>query len=568
MKQFTDKPTENTAPDRSGKQSRSDYRAPLALSAIMLLGAVNFFYGIDRLPLIGPDEPRYAEVALEMYESGDWITPRLAGINWFEKPALLYWLAASGYALFGVNEGAARAGVALAALLGVLLVYFFGLKVGPKGLGITAGATLATLGLWIGFSRGATFDMPLAVCCAAALTSFFIWWETERSRMLWWHLCCAALGLAVLAKGLVGLVLPGVVIGSYLILTGGLGDFLRNWRRTIPGIGVFTAIASTWYGPMFARHGQEFVNEFFLAHHVERFLTDKYKHPQPFYFFFVVALAGAFPWIGFLLQAAVRDARRGRDLLRDKTARLRLFLWLWVLLPVLFFSFSGSKLPGYILPVFPAIALLIGLEMVGDYRRAATAAGALLLIAAAAGVWISGGSYLPASSVDGMAAIGAVAGAGVLILSFKLRNLCAIGVLCAAVALSVAAATHLLFPALGDRESIRELARLAAAQAAQGERLIFYLNSNHGINFYATELPLRDAHANPVTTGHGDEITEILGESEGSSLLLMAYDRWMPGLENNGSLLVERIGRQSGRSRCSPGCDWVLARVRRRSAAY
>lgn len=566
MKQFTYKSIEDTAPDRSQKQSGSEYRARLALSAIMLLGAVNFFYGINRLPLIGPDEPRYAEVAREMYESGDWITPRLAGINWFEKPALLYWLAASGYTLFGVTEGAARAGVACLALFGVLLVYFFGLKVGTKGLGTAAAATLATMGLWIGFSRGATFDMPLAVFCAAALTSFFIWWETERSRILWWHMCCAALGLAVLAKGLVGVVLPGAVIGTYLLLTGGFGDILRNWRSTIPGIAVFAAIAGAWYGPMFARHGWEFVSEFFLAHHVERFLTDKYKHPQPFYFFFLLAPVGAFPWIGFLLQAAVRDAKRGRDLLQDRTLRLRVFLWLWVMLPVLFFSFSGSKLPGYILPVFPAIALLIGLEMVEGYWRASTAAGALLMIAAAAGVWLFGPGYVGAAGAGWMSAIGAGVGAAVLILSFKRRNLWTIGALCAGVAVSVVAATHLLFPALGDRESIRELARLATAQAAQGERLIFYLDTNHGINFYATELPLRDARSNLVTTGHGDEIMDILGKTEGASLLLMAYDRWMPSLENRESFLVERIGRQSGRARCSPGCDWILARVRLRKA--
>lgn len=543
-------------------------RPALVVAAILLLGAVNFGYGLDRLPLVGPDEPRYAEVAREMYESGDWITPRLAGRHWFEKPALLYWLAAVGFTMFGVGECAARAGVAVLALLGVLLIYFFGRRVGGASLGASSAAALSTMGLWIAFSRGATFDLPLAVCCALACAAFWLWWEQERpgGGARWWYVCSAALGLAVLAKGLVGLVLPGAIIGLYLLLTGGLPDFLRQWRRTTVGAAIFLATAAIWYGPMFARHGSEFFSEFFLAHHVERFLTDKFKHPQPFYFFLFVAPAGVFPWIGYLARAFGRDAQRWRELRRDNTLRWRLYVWLWALLPIVFFSFSGSKLPGYILPVFPALALIVGAEMAEQrHSRASAVAACLLLILAAAGLGWLGADELGAAAVGlrWVAGIGIAVGLAALATGWRLGWRWSVPVVCGGVALLVIATVHGLFPALGARVSIRDLAREARSTAAPGERLIFYINNHHGINFYATELPLRNERSDLLTAMHGDEILARLGEAPDGSLLLLSFDRWMPGLEGNGDFTVNRIARQQGRQRCSPGCDWVLSRVRK-----
>ena len=294
-----------------------------------------------------------------MYESGDWITPRLAGLHWFEKPALTYWLAAAGYSLFGVSEWAARAGVALLASGGVFLLYWFGRRVHSARFGYLSAATLATCGLWTGFARGATFDLPLSVCLELALVSFFLWSQQPvqpaadepRSDKLWW-VFCAALGLAVLAKGLVGIVLPVAIAGLYLLLTWRLPLVLKP-RLLILGTFLLVAVAALWYGPMLARHGSEFVDEFIIRHHFQRYTSNKYKHPQPFYFFGLVILAGSFPWLPFLLASGRRALSNGRLLISDSAERLTLFLWLWVLVPLAFFSFSGSKLPGYILPVFP-----------------------------------------------------------------------------------------------------------------------------------------------------------------------------------------------------------------------
>ncbi|HKC88751.1 MAG TPA: glycosyltransferase family 39 protein, partial [Blastocatellia bacterium] len=147
--------------------------------ALLFLCAVVFFYGLGRLPFIGPDEPRYAEVAREMYATGDWITPRLGGIKWFEKPALTYWLLAAGYALFGENEFGARFGVAAVSTFGALLLYFFGRRARSARFGYLSAAALVTCGLWPGFARGVTFDLPLTVAIEIALLSFFLWESKE-----------------------------------------------------------------------------------------------------------------------------------------------------------------------------------------------------------------------------------------------------------------------------------------------------------------------------------------------------------------------------------------------------
>ncbi|HYE72425.1 MAG TPA: phospholipid carrier-dependent glycosyltransferase, partial [Blastocatellia bacterium] len=141
------------------------------LIILVVLCAAIYFFRLGSLPFLGPDEPRYAQVAREMFESGDWITPRLAGLHWFEKPALLYWISATGYTIFGVSEFAARFGVALMASLAVLILYVFGRSVSSARYGYLSAATLATSGLWIGFGQAATFDMPLAVSITIALAS-------------------------------------------------------------------------------------------------------------------------------------------------------------------------------------------------------------------------------------------------------------------------------------------------------------------------------------------------------------------------------------------------------------
>jgi 4-amino-4-deoxy-L-arabinose transferase-like glycosyltransferase len=542
------------------------------LIALVVLCAVVFFYGLGWAPLIGPDEPRYAEVAREMYASGDWITPRLGEIKWFEKPALTYWLSAIGYALFGENEFGARFAIAVVATFGVLLLYFFGRRIASARFGYLSAAALVTCGLWPGFARGATFDLPLAVAIEIALFSFFLWEskESQLNRDRLWYVFCFAMGFATLAKGLVGVVLPLLIVAPYLILT-------RNWkivfrlRLLAVGALIFLATAAAWYAPVIALNGREFIDEFFIGHHFQRYLSNKYKHPQPFYFFFLVAFAGSFPW-SFCMVSSLMKPGSWRSLKRgfiSEDDKLKLFLGCWIIIPILFFSVSGSKLPGYILPVFPAVALVVGRELdrwwsdetAQPVAQAYLTAALIIVVGIGSGVVLQrelGVSARDAWLMGSVAILVAVVYLGLLI--FKSGQAATL-YLPFGLALIVVAAAHLVFPGLGNRESLKKLSLMAVQAARPGERLIFFVNQDHGINFYATGLPLRDTRSELVAATSVDEIALLVEASRSRSLLIISRKRWVDGVTRSEKLLTEKIGEQEFNARCSPGCDWVLLRA-------
>jgi 4-amino-4-deoxy-L-arabinose transferase-like glycosyltransferase len=549
------------------------------LTTLFLLCAVVFFYGLGRLPFIGPDEPRYAEVAREMYLTGDWITPRLGGIKWFEKPSLTYWLLASGFALFGENEFAARFSMAVVATFGALLLYFFGRRAHSARFGYLSAAALVTCGLWPGFARGVTCDLTLTVAIEIALLSFFLW-ESKESRVgadRFWYLFCFALGLAMLAKGLVGVALPAMIIGPYLILTGGWRPLLkpRLIRPVVVGALIFFATAAVWYAPVIMRNGGEFIDEFFIGHHFQRYLSNKYRHPQPFYFFSLVAVAGSFPWSFYLLSSLGRALVRpwlGRTEVRAPD-RLHLFLLLWIAAPVVFFSFSGSKLPGYILPIFPAVALIIGGELgrwwpapQKDESKPAKAPvylTAALMAAGGIGSVALLQRELGVNSRDAwlMGSVAVLAAAVYMALLFFKNGRVATLYLPIGLAAIIVAAAHLAFPGLGNRESLKSLSLVALQSARPSERLVFFINNDHSVNFYATDLPLRDSRSELVIAWSGEEIAQLAEAGQSQSVLIMSPRRFSDYLMKDASLSLEKIGEQPFNARCSPGCDWVLLRA-------
>jgi 4-amino-4-deoxy-L-arabinose transferase-like glycosyltransferase len=553
---------------QSDGQKWSELKYIIALAALCAL--VNF-YGLGSLPLIGPDEPRYAEVAREMYETGDWITPRLGGIKWFEKPALTYWLSAAGYKLFGLSEFAARFNIAVIASLGVLLIFFFGWRMRSSRFGYLSASVLVTCGLWPGFARGATFDLPLAVAISVGLLSFF-WWESRdepKGKNLWWWIFCFSLGLAVLAKGLVGIVLPVAIIGSYLLLAGRLKIVFRPLLLFVGAL-IFLAVASTWYWPVIARHGMEFIDEFFIAHHFQRYVSNRYKHPQPFYFFFLVAFAGSFPWSFFMASSAWAMLKKLRTKFDWEEDRFKVFLWLWVLAPIIFFSFSGSKLPGYILPVFPPIALLIGLELENwwadeEPRRMKLLAVAtvFLIFGVALVVGLRGDSELGLEIFDSftVATIAVMVAVVYLALWFLLSGRAATLFLPFGLAVVVATVVNIVFPVLGRGESLRELSLIARQMALPGERLVFYVNQDHGINFYATELPLRDERSELIVVATPEEVESLMRATGSRSILVASLERWANGVNETSSVKFQKLGEQKRNKSCSPECDWVLQRA-------
>lgn len=336
---------------------------------LFLIIVAFYFYGLGQMPLVGPDEPRYAQVAREMFVRGDLVTPTLGGRTWFEKPALLYWLMLAGYKLFGINEFAARLGPAVCGLLTI-----FGVWILTRHFERTHGSELAGLKWWstlaaatsfgiIVFSRGASFDIVVTMTVTWALALFFLYEQASNAKSRRWLLIgfYAAVGLSLLAKGLVGVVIPIGVIGLYHLIAR-----KRPSRELllslIWGGPISLLVAAIWYGPVISRHGWTFIDDFFVQHHFARYLSDKYKHPQRIYFYIPMILMLTVPWTGFLVDAFSR-LRFRKDSVANPVSALNIFAASWILFPLVFFSFSGSKLPGYLLPAIPAAAILIGERM-------------------------------------------------------------------------------------------------------------------------------------------------------------------------------------------------------------
>ena len=354
-----------------------------------------YFFGLT-IPLVGPDEPRYAQVAREMFERGDWVTPTLGGFDWFEKPALLYWLQIASYNVFGVSEFAARFGSAVFGLGTIASLWFLGRSADRKTEGFSfanllAMVAAASLGIIV-FSRGASFDIILTFPITAALASYFVWErvnaETRRSSLPL-VLFYVFVGLALLAKGLVGIVFPYAIVAFYHLI---------SWKRPSTslilslfwGTLAAVAVASLWYVPMYLANGWRFIDEFFVQHHFQRYTSNKYFHPQPFYFFFWVLPLMTVPWLPFVFMGIWKGFRgaffRGgpemqneNEFAGDRFRPLFLFAFAWLLVPLAFFSFSGSKLPGYILPAVPPALIIAAIYIQrfirGNDRRKSIVAG-------------------------------------------------------------------------------------------------------------------------------------------------------------------------------------------------
>ncbi len=334
--------------------------------ALLIAGfcAFLFFYGLGSFGLIGADEPRYAQVAREMLERHDWITPVLGGRPWLEKPPLYYWQAMLAYSVFGVSDTAARIPSAIDATLLVIAVYLFFRKLRP-GVEIDAALITASCAGVIGYARAASMDMPLAASFAVGLLAWWAWRENGKRIYLALFYLCMALGM--LAKGPVAPALAAAVIVLFVLAT-------REFRLVVktlwlPGILLFCAIALPWYLAVQLRNPQ-FFREFILEHNLARFSTNLYHHPEPFWYYLPVTALALVPWIVFVIAAFVESTRAWwaeRKAVSDEPdleLQFRMFACCWLIVPVVFFSLSRSKLPGYILPAIPAGAVLLA-----DYLR-------------------------------------------------------------------------------------------------------------------------------------------------------------------------------------------------------
>jgi 4-amino-4-deoxy-L-arabinose transferase-like glycosyltransferase len=333
------------------------------------LFAVAWFGCLDYRRLIDPDEGRYAEIAREMVVSGDWLTPRLNGFRYFEKPPLQYWATATAFSLFGEHHWSARLWAALTGFLGVLFTAFAAGRLFDRQTGWMAGVVLAGSLLWGLVGHVNTLDMGVSAFLAAAIFALCLAQRdgaTPVESRRWQDGAWVLLALATLSKGLIGIVLPAAAVTIYALWQRDLDLFrrIRLWR----GLGIFLLLAAPWFiavslvNPGFA--------EFFFVHeHFQRFLTTVHHRYAPVWYFVPILLAGILPWLGSLWPG-IKDGWRADEGKHFQPQRL---LLVWAGLVFVFFSLSDSKLTSYILPMFPALAVLIARHLTVPGRGHANA---------------------------------------------------------------------------------------------------------------------------------------------------------------------------------------------------
>lgn len=365
----------HTAPDGTqvaARELRREPWIPRRAAVCLFVGfCLVWFYTLGARTLVPSDEGRYAEIAREMAASGDFLTPHLNGIKYFGKPPLQAWATALVFSAFGLGEWQVRLWTGLCGLAGIVMVYLAGSRLYGRATGITAALVLGSSFFWAGAGHVASYDMGLSAMLACALCAMLIAQRpatTPRARRNWMLGCWAAMALAVLSKGLVGILLPGMVLVVYTLVS---GDW-RIWQRlhVVPGLALFLAIAAPWF-VLVSLENPEFPAFFFMREHVGRFTSDVHSRYQPWHYFLPFLVVGIAPWFGVLAQSLRHGWRAGAAGFDPGR-----FLVVWAGSIFVFFSLSNAKLPAYILPVFPALALLIARYLDSASHKATIVAAA------------------------------------------------------------------------------------------------------------------------------------------------------------------------------------------------
>jgi 4-amino-4-deoxy-L-arabinose transferase-like glycosyltransferase len=341
-------------------QNSSPYNSPRTLWAIAIIFVLIWLYMLGARTLVPTDEGRYAQMAREMFMSGDWITQRLNGIKYFEKPPLQNWMNALSFELFGLGDWQARLWTGLCGLLGIAISTYTALKVFNRRIAIHTAFILGASFFWAGLAHVNTLDMGLAGMMTLTLCGLLLAQRDnanaleQRNAML---LCWAGMALATLSKGLIGFVLPGAVLVIYTLVS---RDFAL-WTRLHMGKGLmlFFAITAPWFILVWQAN-PEHPHFFFIHEHFQRFTSNVHHREGAWHYFIPVLVLGIFPWIGFLLQGLWSGVKENSYSSQTKTLlKPHLMLVIWAAFIFFFFSISGSKLPSYILPIFPALSILI-----------------------------------------------------------------------------------------------------------------------------------------------------------------------------------------------------------------
>ncbi len=458
---------------------------------LLALSLVTLFFRLGDLPFIGADECRYARIAEEMNLSGRWVTPVLQGFPWLEKPPLYYWITIPSYKLFGVSEASARLGPALCALLTCAAVLWLGSKLWSLRAGfISSLIMLSSIG-FCAYGRSASTDMPITACftiafallAAAVLKGGLAWWQVGSAYVF--------LGLAVLAKGPVAVVLAAGIIILFWTLDEEKGSLRK--AHVVSGAIVAAAVSLPWFWFVFRQNGFSFISIFFINHNLARYVSDIHHHEQPLYYFVPILLGFFFPWSGWL-PVLVPPSWRRKAIDRSTWDRRTVFLACWLLVPLLFFSLSTSKLPGYVLPSMPPLALLLGqgfasaLENKCVAKRLRAARWAHLLVSicvAAAFPFVLRREYADSWShgiMLGMAAL--LPALAAFHFARRGRMLATVHTTVAQGAILLLAVTQFGFPLLAETESTRDIARQALAADTDAEPIVTYFFFHQTVLYY------------------------------------------------------------------------------------
>ena len=468
---------------------------------LLLLAALTFFAGLGRGAITDADEAFYAESAHEMVASGDWLTPHYNFEPRFQKPVLYYWLTAAAYVVAGETETAARWWAAMAGLGLVLVTAACGRRWYDESTGLLAGTIVATSFGYFSLGRMALPDLPLTFCITLAVWAGLVaTLEQERSPRRYVLLAALGLGLGFITKGPVGLIIPMLVVLPVLIIE--RRSIALTPADIVLGLLLFLVIAAPWYVAMWLRHGNQYLQSFFVGDNFERFATDRFNDPRPWWFYLPVLAGGLLPWTPIALVwlgPLTQFLRRRRDV---GTIDLRLLLW--AILPLAFYTLSVGKQPRYILPVLPPLALLLASSIIERIQAWRSLDGARIRprrnLAIVIGSVLSGAFFMTLafllyrvkpllinvnpSYATGAAIVVGVCGVAVIVVSLS-RGWRASPVM-------VAIAAALTFPALqfgglssGGDDTVRQMARLVQAERTKGEAVGTYGVFVRNLVFYS-----------------------------------------------------------------------------------
>jgi len=461
------------------------------LTLVAVVAAIIWFTQLGYRDLIEPDEGRYAEIPREMVATGDWVTPRLNGFKYFEKPALQYWATATAYTLFGDNTTTARLWPALTGFLGALWAGFLGLRLYNRSAGFYA--FLITLSGLLYFVDGhyLVLDMSLSVFLFAGVGCLVL---AQRSRddaanlRNWMLAGWTALALATLSKGLIGVVLPAATVVVYSL-------WARDWAlwrqlHLVKGLAVFLLVTAPWFIAV-SLANPEFPQFFFIHEHLQRYTSTVHEREGAYWYFLPVFLLGIFPWVAVALKSLLRPefSSRSRGMAGFDAER---FLWTFALVVFMFFSAGQSKLPSYILPMMPVVAILAGRKLATEgYHRVDAWLLAIMALALLLTGWQINLLASDSISADMYLAYRPwiFAGAGLYVVAALLANLvrrlrtthiATIGLL----ALLAAQVVLLGFQSLAASRSSHELARSIRANVPEGTEIFALASYPQSLAFY------------------------------------------------------------------------------------